>query len=419
VHRGNVLADAAIPLFFLSYARAPQIDGPDLDDPDVWVAQLFDDLCADVRVLADLPRNANTGFMDRETRVDGDWPSALSRALATCRVFVPLYSLKYFADDRCGREWSCFESRGRKSQAEGIVPAMWRPVDERLLPPAAQAVQPSPGRNEPYATHGFYGIMKLSRYRDAYEEAVFDLARQILKTAERTGRPQGLPAECDRLESAFGAESAKGPWSRVLRITVVAPRRGELPSGRKETSYYGPTAQAWSPYAGFRGRTIADEAVRLAWQHRDRFRAEVGDLCQHEAALLSGRPAPGPQILLIDPWALLLPRYQEVLQRFDAIDSPEVQVMILLNDSDAESKKGYQDEESKLRHTLGTVLGRKLASASLHGADEVWNLEDFRSVFPRLIDAAAYGYRRRAPTFPPVGKAVERPRLIGLTSDVG
>lgn len=417
MHRGNVLADAAVPYFFLSYAHTPRIDGRDFDDPDIWVAQLFDDLCGNVRRLAGLPRNAAVGFMDRETRAGGDWPSALAQAaLAACRVFVPLYSLQYFADDRCGREWSYFTGRARKP-GEGIVPAVWRPVDERLLPAAARQVPLSSGSNEAYETRGFYGIMKLSRYRDVYEEAAAELADQIVTATKRSWVPAGLSAEYQRLESAFGAEQVKGPWNRVLRVTVVAPQRGELPRERKETAHYGLSAQAWNPYAASPGSSIADEAVNLAWQHRDRFRAEVGDLGQHKADLLSGRPASGPQILIVDPWALLLPHYRDVLQRFDALDSPWVQVMILLSDNDAESMD--EEKAGKLRSTLDAVLGRKLAAAGLTGGHEVANLADFRSVLPRLIDAAALGYRRRAPTFPPGGLAVERPRLLGFASDVG
>lgn len=418
VHSGNVQAGVAVPHFFLSYARTPQIDGRDLDDPDIWMAQLFDDLCAHVRALAGLPRNSDAGFMDREALVGGELPSARAgTALSTCRVFVPLYSLKYFTDDRCGREWWYFASRTQGNPTEGIVPALWRPVDVRMWPAVARAVQWSPGGSDIYAAHGFYGIMKLSRYRDVYEEAVYELARRIVTIAERAQVPPGSPADHDRLESAFGAEPARSPWNRVLRVTVVAPRRGELSSGRRPASYDGLSAQAWYPFAEFPGRSVADEAVKLAWKHRDRLRAEVGDLCQHDADLLSGQPASGPQILIVDPRALLLPHYRNVLQRFAALDSPWVQVMVLSGDRDAGS--GDQREAGELRHVLEATLGRKLATAEANGAREVRNLPEFRSAFSRLIDAAAQGYRRRAPTFPPAGSAVERPRLLGFMSDVG
>jgi FxsC-like protein len=403
VHRGNVLADAAVPYFFLSYAHAPQIDAGDSPDPDIWVEQLFSDLCVEVKQLADLPRNANTGYLDRETRPGDEWPRALARALATCRVFVPLYSPRYFADERCGKEWSYFAGRAQ-NQTEGIVPGAWQPVDNHSLPSVAQKVRLGHGGNRAYESHGFYGIMKVSRYRADYQEAVFDLAHRIVTAAQRCRLPEGPRPDYRRLHSAFGLDSKGAPWNRVLRITVVAPGCGELPRSRKDVSCYGRSPQAWNPFAA---GPIADEANRLAREHRDQFRAEVGDLWRHKADLLSGKPGPGPQLLLIDPWALLLPQYQEVIQRFNAQESPWVQTLIVLSDSDAES----QDKADKLRATLDAVLGRKPAAAGSKGAHEVGSLTDFRAALPRLIDAAAQGYRRRTPTFPPAGSALERPRL--------
>lgn len=412
VHRPNMPADAAVPYFFLSYPRTPQIDARDSVDPDMWVAQLFSDLCKDVQQLADLPNNTIVGFMDSEAR---EWHTELALALATCSVFVPLYSFQYFADEHCGREWSFFAGRAR-NRTERIVPAVWRPVDKRLLPAVAQQVRLSRGGNEAYESRGFYGIMKVSRYRDDYRAAVADLASQIVTANMQSGLPKGRVVEYHGLENAFGM--APG---RVLRITVVAPRHGELPSERREASCYGQSAQGWNPYVPaaehqFPDRPIADEAARLAREHRDRFQVEVGDLCQHKAELLSRDPSSGPQILIIDPWALLLPHYQDLLQRLDALDAPWVQTMVLLSDGDEES----QEHARKLRATRNRVLGRKLAAASSSAAREVRSLADFRSVLPRLIDAAAQGYRRRAPTFPPTaGPAVERPNLLNYTPGGG
>ena len=52
-------------------------------------------------------------------------------ALATCRVFVPLYSSGYFADERCGKEWAYFVSRAPAGDRSGapIVPGVWVPVE--------------------------------------------------------------------------------------------------------------------------------------------------------------------------------------------------------------------------------------------------------------------------------------------------
>ena len=80
-------------------------------DPDLWIAQLYDALCDHISQLTDLPPGTKPGFMDRELRQGQEWPWRLSNALATCRVFVPLYSKRYFKSEHCGREWFAFHRR--------------------------------------------------------------------------------------------------------------------------------------------------------------------------------------------------------------------------------------------------------------------------------------------------------------------
>lgn len=196
--------------FYLSYAHGPT-DYPVGRDPDLWVAQLYSDLCDHIKSLADLPPGREPGFMDRDLRQGQEWPDRLSDALATCRVFVPLYSRRYFKSEHCGREWFAFSRRAQNQAAKGgpigaIVPALWIPVrDDDELPQAARSVQFDPGGINPlYAEHGFYGIMKVSRWREAYEEAVYLLARQIVDAAEISPAEPGIAMrDYESLDSAF------------------------------------------------------------------------------------------------------------------------------------------------------------------------------------------------------------------------
>src|SRR5690242_6687065 len=97
--------------FFLSYAHTPRVfqDGPDLN---YWVRQFFRDLCNEL-VSCD-PRwhrpaeRGLPGFMDEEIREGRLWRQRLVTELATCRVFIPLYSGPFFASENCGKEWSIF-----------------------------------------------------------------------------------------------------------------------------------------------------------------------------------------------------------------------------------------------------------------------------------------------------------------------
>jgi hypothetical protein len=44
-----------------------------------------------------------------------EWPWRLSNALATCSVFVPLYSRRYFKSEHCGKEWFAFHRHALRS----------------------------------------------------------------------------------------------------------------------------------------------------------------------------------------------------------------------------------------------------------------------------------------------------------------
>src|SRR3984885_15990586 len=129
------------PLFFLSYAHGPRDDRSGRD-PDLWIAQLYDDLCDHIKSLADLPPTQKAGFMDRELRQGHEWPERLSNALATCRVFVPLYSRRDFKSEHCGKEWFAF-NRGRlKHNAKKTSPV------ETTLRPRGRGIAPGRARRQ-------------------------------------------------------------------------------------------------------------------------------------------------------------------------------------------------------------------------------------------------------------------------------
>ena len=369
--------------------------------------------------LTDLPRGAHPGVMDRGLGPGDDWPTELVQALATCHVFVPLYSKRYFTSEHCGREWYYFNSRALNHAArvtgavETIIPAVWVPVDTRQLPAAARSIQLHYD-SEAYEANGFYGIIKLSRYKDAYDEAVYALALRIVRVAERSKVKQGLVADYDSLESAFGEDGLGMTSEQRLRITIVAPQQDALPDGRVDASCYGRTAHDWNPYRSDSvRRPIAEHAAALA--RGLGYRVEVGDLFQHEADLLTSGPPSGPQILIIDPWALMLPRCQQLLQQLDALNTPWVQVVIPWN-REGESEQA----EGKLRVALDTTIARKLAEVrvtSTRAVHGVPTLDEFSMVLPKLILAAVKQYLRHAQAYPPVGPVIERPRLSEFVAD--
>jgi FxsC-like protein len=405
-------AAVTAPYFFLSYAHKTRDVAGDDGEADYWVGEFFRDLCRSVEQQAGLLKGANAGFMDRERRSGNDWPIGVIRALATCRVFVPLYSSRYFADDYCGKEWDYFVRRASDPTAQEapIIPGIWDPVEPEKLPQAARVPQFTYRGGDVYESLGLYGIMKVSRYRTEYVRTVSDLAGRIVTAAARYPVRGGPTVDHSTLESAFGhVRSAQGrPPGKQLRITVVAPRRDELPAERLNSSHYGLSALDWCPYAPDSTRPIADAAAELARSLG--FLAEVGDLHQHERGLLSGDLRFGPQILIIDPWALLVPYTHQLLRRIDDRHLPWVQVMIPWNAADEES----QQAEGKLRVVLDAAFQNKMvesASISKMAAQGVPSLGEFDIVLGQLIWAAAKKYLGHAAAYPPVGEVVERPRI--------
>ena len=155
-------------------------------------------------------------------------------------------------------------------------------------------------------------------------------------------------------------------------------------------------------------RPIVDDASDLARSLG--FQVEVGDLYRHGKDLLSGDPRFGPQILIVDPWALLMPYAQQLLERVNDRQRPWVQVVIPLSAIDEES----QQEEGELRVVLDAALQGKLAetaSISEMAAHGVPSLGEFDMVLGQLIGAVAKRYLANAAAFPPVGEIVGRPRI--------
>jgi FxsC-like protein len=309
-----------------------------------------------------------------------------------------LYSRAYFNSAHCGKEWFAFNLRRLNYQAksvrpvETIVPALWIPERNGQLPEAAGSVQyNSADFGELYAEHGFYGIMKVSRWREAYEMAVYLLARRIVEAADAS--PPAGPefwGQYQSLPSAFGGYDGAGPGDKLLRVTVVAPGGDDLPEGR-DSSYYGKEVRDWNPYRQDSVRALADHAAELARSLS--YTPDVGDLYRHEAALLDGGPPSGPEVLLIDPWAVLNPECREMLRRLDELDKPWIQVVVIWNHQDAQMQADAQQIRAALEDALPRKLreGRATSALAVRG---VPSLEDFGVVLPTVIAAAGRHYIR-------------------------
>ncbi|WP_326723457.1 MULTISPECIES: TIR-like protein FxsC [unclassified Streptomyces] len=409
-------SDRSGSYFFLSYAHTPKHD-PGAPHVDPWVAKLFHGLSAHIMQMTSLPVGTRAGFMDQELTVGQAWPERLSRELAFCRVFVPLYSPRYFTSEVCGREWYAFAQRATihnaryRTAVSPIVPALWVPVEPSHLPEAARSVQFShPDFGEDYAAEGFYGLSKLTYLRDEYERAVYRLAQRIVHVAQETHIAPSTPLEYADLPSAFDRPSG----SQTLSIVVAATRRGRLPEGRSDSPYgssYGNQARDWNPYHPDTARPLAEVAADLA--HNQGLRARVDSFDEVADTILAGEHhSDGPVLLIIDPWALRDPDLLEKLLLLDAAASPWTRVVVPWNRQDPDNAGDIAPEPGDLESVIPQLLklGRAASRASVSG---VGTLEAFCEIVALAVRHASADFDRHAPAYPPSGPPPPRPSPFG------
>jgi FxsC-like protein len=418
------------PYFFLSYARTPKRDPTDRDDPDRWVYRLYRDLCDVILQLTEVEAD-EAGFMDRENKLGDEWSPELVNALQRCRVFVPLYSRRYFESNYCGKEWFAFARREVTNRALGgdavnaIVPAIWTRMNRNQLPSVAQSVQfDHVALGERYSAEGFYGIMKLQNYRSDYQRAVHRLAERIVEIgdanavyADDNTVNEQTQLDFESFASAFGPDSAMRTTDGQLHISVLAHDTSTLPPDRVR-DYYGATPRAWSPYWPDYPQPIANYAVELAKKCLD---------CKPVVSSLDGtglnRGSPGrplpPSLCLVDPWVSGSDAHCEQLTRLNGIEESWVSVLVPWNSKDKDLNTSDNDLHKKLNEHLGRKLGSVPRRCEM-AATGIPTLQDFGHVLPEMTMTMLKRFRKGAPAHPPVGPLIERPRLRRAeTEDAG
>jgi hypothetical protein len=423
------------PYFFLSYARTPRRDPADRENPDRWVHKLYKDLCDEILQMTDLAP-AEAGFMDVDNKLGAEWSPELMTALKNCRVFVPLYSRRYFESDNCGREWFAFARREVTHRARGgeridaIVPALWTRLDRAKIPALAQSFQYAhPELGERYGADGFYGLMKLHNHRADYKRAVHRLAERIIDIGDKSVAHSDHDVQrmerkdFQSLQSAFGPRSARRTTIGKLQVSVLAHDTSTLPPGRS-SDYYGDTPSAWSPYQPSYPQPVAEYVLELARKCMDcdplieAFEAAAfgdgngghGSNGGNGANGANGGRLIPPGICLVDAWVAMSDAHGERLSLLNELAVPWVSVLIPWNSDD----QGLSVEGERLRAKLGEHLGRKLASVPRRcrlAADGIPTIQDLAQVLPELAMLMLRRYHKEAPAPPAAAPAIPRPRL--------
>jgi hypothetical protein len=174
--------EEARPYFFFSYAHSG-------DDRDVF--EFFDLLCQHLRQFTTIPADESPGYLYNRQQLGTPWHAGLRRALAHCRVFVPLYSPRYFQSRWCGQEWDAFDRRQDVLRQQGeyafsaIVPVLWVGSHGLRLPSCARRLQyDNSWLGSRYRELGVYGLKHEDQ--SLYRQVSYRLARAIQTVAEGT-----------------------------------------------------------------------------------------------------------------------------------------------------------------------------------------------------------------------------------------
>jgi FxsC-like protein len=401
---GDGSADSP-PYFFLSYAHTPERP---------WVEKLFQDVRLEVLERTTLPVHSPVGFFDSNTvPLGGVWRDEVARALATCSVFVPLYSPRYFTSLECGREWHAFAQRilDHEAQHQGngsaILPALWTPVVPENLPAAAQRIQMHHADlGAEYAKEGFYTLIKNGVYRQEYLTAVQRLARHIIRAAESNKLKPCDIRDLGTPRSAFDTPGQRAAADRRLNVVVVAPTESSVPKSR-DARFYGKTAKDWNPFYPATRQVIAEYAAGVA--RLNSYEPTVLGVDEGFEFLTRQDPGAGLGLVVIDAWASVDPH---LVPRFADLDAAAgwVAIVVPWNQDDPQTRTSAGDLRCRLRELLPHRLGsaRPVGAVNVGG---VGTLEEFRTRLPDALDSALHGYLNEAEAHPPSGTIPVRPRL--------
>jgi FxsC-like protein len=396
------------PYFFLGYAHTPE---------KPWVERLYRDICAEVLERTTLPVTADVGFMDGTAiPLGGDWREEVASALATCRVFVPLYSPRYFTRKECGVEWHAFAQRMLDHRARhpgnpvAIVPALWTPVEADDIPDAARRVQMNHADlGLEYAREGFYTLIKNTLYRQEYVTAVQRLAQHIIRAAETSRlQPCGV-RDLGPPRNAFDMPGRRAPADRRLNLIVAAPTVNRLPGGRSR-DFYGHSSHDWNPFHPLSRQAIADYAAGVA--RLNSYEPNVLNFDEGCEFLAKSDPAAGLGLLLVDAWATADDDLAQRLALLDSLDVGWVGTMVPWNLDDTETRERAGDLRAGLRALLPNRLGDARPFTATNST-RIGTLEEFRTKLPDVLEGALLCYLNHAEAHPPQGSIPPRPRLSG------
>jgi FxsC-like protein len=402
--------------FFLSYARG---------DEDDLVKQFYSDLSVDVRARAGLQKDAEVGFIDARMKAGTVWSAELAEALSQCRSFIALLSPRYFLSRPCGQEWQIFADRvARYEQEMGIdppvlKPLLWVPLAPGKMHPVAARIQFSADLSGDTCVRQ---LMRLHRHQDAYREFVFELAGQIVESAETHAIPEGhsypdlesAPSVFHTLhpgrpESPNGSEGAAALDPLTVHFVVAALTRSNAHAVRADRQYYGDRPRDWAPYHPALSSPLAEYASGIA--ESNSFASRVADLEElaERAEVASERNQ--IVVLLVDAWVTELAEASQALTAYNTREvrerEPTTAVLIPRSLDDRETVEHWR----RLSEQCRRIFHRTSDDGELYHSS-IANHQAFEQDLPAVLEVAVNRMFARGRVRRPTGEvSADRPML--------
>ncbi len=361
---------------FLSYARrdAKGLEGKE----NPFFERFYKDLASEIGKVAAIPASIpekDIQFYDREDiEIGADWSKTLYDALQSSKVFVCLFSPSYFKSEYCGKEFQVFNERVKKYKAalsqnvrepELIIPVLWENPNRFLepLPEAVSGIQyADKNLGLGYSNIGVSQMLRLQKEVD-YQEFLINLADKIYKEAQfHPMPPEPSIKPLKDVKSAFhvpptpavvagAVPGAKGP--SIAWFIYAAGGKADYNNIRQQQSqiFYGNSGLEWQPYYPTDPNIIHYIAATVATtKGLAPIPLAVSNslIDQLEEAEDNNTIA----VIIIDPWSIKLPAFEQPLKQFDRTRLSNCGVIIVWNENDQETKTARTALETLLQKTF-------------------------------------------------------------------
>lgn len=345
--------------FYLSYARS---------DWDAYLQRFFKDLVNELRMQLGSHEN-DLGFVDQYISLGEDWNQETSRALATSRLCVCIFSPAYFKSAHCGKEFNGFTARSRlaspfETSTEGIFPVDWLPTEvtpigaERRSGAMPGALLQNVANSAEYPTHSGLRRMLMRSRRSEYGDFLHQFARILAETGQRAPLPVVDPFDVQLVPSAFeGYEPALETRSGSVAFLFMAPSVGtekyhdELLNPAQNAvkrSVYGALPDDWQPFGETPIRVIA---LAVAAENELTVESPGEDIASWALDALTSFIARAernrtPVVLVVAMKALSIPPYRQLLQALDKLRLFNLAVVVVMDGKSV--TKGEQSAAASL-----------------------------------------------------------------------